>query len=42
MYVTVYSKAAKVRGDFVEDEYYQKATEFQETFLRPVISVTCA
>ena len=25
----------------VEDEYYQKATEFQETSLRTVISVTC-
>ena len=37
----VYSKVAKVRGNFVEDEYYQKATEFQETSIRPVISVTC-
>ena len=24
----VYSKVAKVRGNFVEDEYYQRATEF--------------
>ena len=27
---------------FVEDECYQMATEFQETSLRPDISVTCA
>ena len=26
----------------VEDECYQMATEFQETSLRPDISVTCA
>ena len=30
----VYSKIAKVRGNFVEDKYYQKATEFQETSLK--------
>ena len=40
--VAVYSKVAKVRGNFVENQYYQKATEFQETSIRPVISVTCA
>ena len=38
----VYSKVEKVRGNFVEDEYYQKATEFQKTSISPVISVTCA
>ena len=31
--------SSKVRGNFVEDEYYQMATEFQETSLRPDISV---
>ena len=30
-----------VRGNFVEDEYYQMATELQETSLRPDISVVC-
>ena len=33
------SKVAKVRGNFVEDEYYQMATEFQETSLKSDISV---
>ena len=36
------SKVTEVRGNFVEDECYQMATEFQETSLRPDISVTCA
>ena len=36
------SKVTEVRGNFVEDEYYQMATEFQKTYLRPDISVTCA
>ena len=36
------SKVTEVRGIFVEDECYQMATEFQETSLRPGISVTCA
>ena len=35
------SKVTKMRGNFVEDECYQMATEFQETSLRPDISVTC-
>ena len=35
----VNSKIAKVWGNFVEDEYYHTATEFQETSLRPAISV---
>ena len=39
--VVVDSKIAKVWGNFVEDEYYQTATEFQEISLRPDISVTC-
>ena len=30
----IYSKVTKVRRIFVEDEYYQKATEFQETSLK--------
>ena len=34
-------KVTEVRGNFVEDEYYQMATEFQETSLRPDISVAC-
>ena len=38
----VHSKVTEVRGNFVEDECYQMATEFQETSLRPDISVTCA
>ena len=33
------SKVTEVRGNFVEDECYQVATEFQETSLRPDISV---
>ena len=36
------SKVTEVRGNFVEDECYQMATEFQETSLKPDISVTCA
>ena len=36
------SKVTEVRGNFVEDECYQMATEFQETTLRPDISGTCA
>ena len=36
------SKVTEVRGNFVEDECYQMATEFQETSLRPDISVACA
>ena len=36
------SKVTKVRRNFVEDEYYQMATAFQETTLKPDISVTCA
>ena len=36
--VVVDSKVTRVRGNFVEDEYYQMATEFQETSLRPDIS----
>ena len=28
--VIVYSKVTKVRGNFIEDEYYQKATKFQK------------
>ena len=36
------SKVTEVRGNIVEDECYQMATEFQETSLRPDISVTCA
>ena len=36
------SKVTEVRGNFVEDECYQMATEFQEISLRPDISVTCA
>ena len=39
MYMCIYMK---VRGNFVEDEYYQMDTEFQETSLRPDISVACA
>ena len=39
--VVVDSKVTKVRGNFVEDECYQMATEFQETHLRPDISVAC-
>ena len=35
------SKVTEVRGNFVEDECYQMATEFQERSLRPNISVTC-
>ena len=35
------SKVTEVRGNFVEDECYQMATEFQETSLRPDISVMC-
>ena len=38
----VHSKVTEVRGNFVEDECYQMATEFQETSLRPDISFTCA
>ena len=33
------SKVTEVRGNFVEDECYQVATEFQETSLRLDISV---
>ena len=40
--VVVDSKVTKVRENFVEDEHYQMATEFQETSLRPGISVACA
>ena len=40
--VVVDSNVTEVRGNFVEVEYYQMATEFQETSLRPDISVTCA
>ena len=36
------SKFTEVRGNFVENECYRMATEFQETALRPDISVTCA
>ena len=39
--VVVHSKVTEVRGNFVEDECYQMATEFQETSLRPDISITC-
>ena len=35
----VHLKVTEVRGNFVEDECYQMATEFP---LRPDISVTCA
>ena len=35
-------KVTEVRGNFVEDECYQMATEFQEISLRPDISVTRA
>ena len=38
--VVVDSKVTEVRGNFVEDECYQMAIEFQETSLRPDISVT--
>ena len=40
--VVVDSKVTEVRGTFVEDECYQMATEFQETYLRPDISGACA
>ena len=35
------SKVTEVRENFVEDECYQMATEFQETSLKPDISVMC-
>ena len=35
------SNITKVRGNFVEDEYYHTVTEFQESSLRPDISGTC-
>ena len=37
----VISKVTKVRGNFVEGGHYEMATEFQETSLKPDISVTC-
>ena len=39
--VVVDSQVTEVRGNFVENEYYQMATEYQETSLRPDTSVTC-
>ena len=33
--VVVDLQVTRVRGNFVEDEYYQITTEFQETSLRP-------
>ena len=38
----LYMKVTEVRGNFVEDECYQMATELQETSLRPDIGVACA
>ena len=37
----VVSKVTNLRVNFVEDECYQMATEFQDTSLRPDISVAC-
>ena len=39
IHIRIHSKVTEVRGNFVEDECYQMATEFQETSLRPDISV---
>ena len=36
------SKVTKVRRNFIEDEYYQTVTEFEEAFLRSDISVAYA
>ena len=40
-YNAVYSKVAKVWGNFVEDEYYQKATKLGQSSVIHYIIHTC-